>query len=1428
MLSKKRIFFALTSMLCLAVNAQETQKAQVCLSPDKAYVRSLAFEKKTTNKNKANALPPTNTRAYTQSIHNAIARWDTGSYYRFSIGTAAGLNDISRGNLLRNSDKHTRGHSYEELRKTALAQGNTFSIGDTFYFSLYETSSDTTPSWVSPALKFEVETLGAATNNLTVNIETNYGVNGLGGFTTAQRDKMKAFYDLVNPIVKEVYGPPARNHEVQILNDGNAVGTNTFYNGPNQISTTYKLNRDGDLDQPRLMIHELVHAYRDNVVLSSNEEWHYLPVLSGFEEGMAEAVALIVMNLFIDRYPNFFSGDEFKVYWGHSRGMPFDWDYDFQNHEQLTTTDFFSSDIGTGAHWERYGTSQAAMQKMYIEDKEVFKKFNAEYYRRLTTSPNLIPNRDFIISIFKKILPEVERTPVEKWINEQRILDCKVTPGNKVHMLTFHSVSPPRMHALDNRLHVIQTQNLPWGNEWSWDEDDPTNPDNSKRWYIQTNNLDGNLSIYNYDNTINQSVAIKNDKRSRSKGVAPYLGPYQGPNLLRYNGTFTGNDGKNDCTQPGCGKRPEAIENHNFVSASTDDRNHSDLPNNLPDPNSQIVSGLTDLGLYKYDISFEGGKYKGTYYRLHGQDLVQKEGIIGGIKSKNDSQLIKGKLIIEHENYGEEPEVAINNGAFISERSWTSILETSPTRQGGRSDRRYSTPGKVHAIYISEDCTEQKIDFRNITYGDGLTGSQLFLFTVENFEDIVFTPSDDVSICKDESFTLNVTNNFPDILDNDSRITYKWLDPDKNEIATTKQHEVTNAQKEQEGTYTLEIKFFGCTLTYEVKVLINAETFTVKTPENLSICESETIELEANEIEDATYTWIGPNGYTANTRQISIPNTTVTMSGDYIVTVSAKNCQGNNVTGTSTTKVTISPSSFIINQSPIAISICETETLTLDVDEVTNANYEWTGPNGYSAKTREISIPNTTTKMSGEYIVNVTATNCKGVEETKTKTATVTINPNSFSINETPLPITVCENQTIELEIDEVENAIYSWIGPNGFTANTRQISIPNATATMAGDYTVTVTAKNCQGTDESKTSTINVSINNDSFSINSSPTPISICENETLTLEINQVPNATYSWIGPNGFTANTRQISIPNTTVDMTGDYTVTVTAKNCQGTDESKSSTTQVTINANSFIINENPNPLNVCEKTLISLEIDEVTDAKYHWIGPNNFEADTRIVEIPNASLEMSGDYTVAVTAINCLGIEETKLSTVVVTVSLETFPVNQAPQPVNVCLDERIELEIDAIPNASYSWEGPNNFTATTREVAIPNASIDMTGNYIITTTITNCLNEEVSQTNRVLVTVTDCSGTPTTTIPSFFTPNQDGINDTWTVDNNLFSFTTINIYNRFGKLIKQLTPENNSWDGTYNGRNMPSNDYWYVINYVDKPQDKGHFSLLRK
>ena len=85
--------------------------------------------------------------------------------------------------------------------------------------------------------------------------------------------------------------------------------------------------------------------------------------------------------------------------------------------------------------------------------------------------------------------------------------------------------------------------------------------------------------------------------------------------------------------------------------------------------------------------------------------------------------------------------------------------------------------------------------------------------------------------------------------------------------------------------------------------------------------------------------------------------------------------------------------------------------------------------------------------------------------------------------------------------------------------------------------------------------------------------------------------------------------------------------------------------------------------------------------------------------------------------------------------------------------------------------------------------------------------------------------------PKYFTPNQDGYNDTWHIaglENQLQA--EIFIFDRQGKLIKQLAPSGEGWDGTYNGAQLPSTDYWFTVNYIENDaskQFKAHFSLVR-
>jgi gliding motility-associated-like protein len=82
--------------------------------------------------------------------------------------------------------------------------------------------------------------------------------------------------------------------------------------------------------------------------------------------------------------------------------------------------------------------------------------------------------------------------------------------------------------------------------------------------------------------------------------------------------------------------------------------------------------------------------------------------------------------------------------------------------------------------------------------------------------------------------------------------------------------------------------------------------------------------------------------------------------------------------------------------------------------------------------------------------------------------------------------------------------------------------------------------------------------------------------------------------------------------------------------------------------------------------------------------------------------------------------------------------------------------------------------------------------------------------------------------PKILTPNNDGYNDRWQISGvNNFPGSKILIYDRYGKLLKQLTSNSQGWDGSYNGKQMPADDYWFIVNLTDGRTFKGHFSLLR-
>jgi valyl-tRNA synthetase len=98
------------------------------------------------------------------------------------------------------------------------------------------------------------------------------------------------------------------------------------------------------------------------------------------------------------------------------------------------------------------------------------------------------------------------------------------------------------------------------------------------------------------------------------------------------------------------------------------------------------------------------------------------------------------------------------------------------------------------------------------------------------------------------------------------------------------------------------------------------------------------------------------------------------------------------------------------------------------------------------------------------------------------------------------------------------------------------------------------------------------------------------------------------------------------------------------------------------------------------------------------------------------------------------------------------------------------------------------------------------------------------------------SGVSVIDYPKYFTPNGDGINDYWNIVGMVnHPEARIYIFDRYGKLIKQLSPTSRTdrsegWDGTYNGNPLPSDDYWFTVEFTEGGNArtfKAHFAMKR-
>ncbi|PWB18998.1 T9SS type B sorting domain-containing protein, partial [Flavobacterium sp. HTF] len=198
---------------------------------------------------------------------------------------------------------------------------------------------------------------------------------------------------------------------------------------------------------------------------------------------------------------------------------------------------------------------------------------------------------------------------------------------------------------------------------------------------------------------------------------------------------------------------------------------------------------------------------------------------------------------------------------------------------------------------------------------------------------------------------------------------------------------------------------------------------------------------------------------------------------------------------------------------------------------------------------------------------------------------------------------------------------------------------------------------------------------------------------------------------------------------------------------------------------------------------------------------------------------SGTYYATQTLNNC---ESTRIP---VMIKIQDTPAPIADLNQSFCIQQNASISKINISGQNINW-----YDAITAGINLSESTPLENGiTYYASQTINDCESERTPITIQIVeATMGDCINyVEELPFPKFFTPNNDGHNDTWTIDfTYLAPNSSIRIFDRYGKFIKELLKDTD-WDGTYIGHDEPASDYWFVVTRLNGAQFRGHFSLKR-
>jgi gliding motility-associated-like protein len=563
-----------------------------------------------------------------------------------------------------------------------------------------------------------------------------------------------------------------------------------------------------------------------------------------------------------------------------------------------------------------------------------------------------------------------------------------------------------------------------------------------------------------------------------------------------------------------------------------------------------------------------------------------------------------------------------------------------------------------------------------------------------------------------------------------------------------------------------------------------------------------------------------PAGVTGNfVSGIFTINGTPTFSGTYNYSVTT--------TG-GCSPVIILGGTIIVNPLPVAdftglTAICSGETTAIVLlSTITGSIFSWnavqnnaTGAASGNGNTINQTLTTTGNNL-GQVVYNVTPVvgSCIGLP----KMITINVSPVPNVIENT-VKKTLCSGETTSIDLSSaIVGTTFSWtVNANGVTGATAgtgneitQLLSNSGFVPRTVDYTITPSINSCVGVPVVVTITVNPLPE-----ILGTP-PGTICSGDVTNITLSPtIAGTTFDWtvaeVGVTGATAGTGNTinQVLEATRNSQGKvtYTITPSLNGCVGTPLD-------------IIVNVNPSPKPALEEGVICVE--QATGVAYKTytldsglsMSNCNFQWYLNSLPISRAvssafEANQSGDYAVQATN-NITGCKATSETAKVIasfpglamtTTQTLAFSDNATVTVTVTGGNAVFEYQLDNGPFQSSNVfdelkPGPHTIT-----VGDENGCTSLTQNFFVIG------------------------------YPKFFSPNGDGHNDNWNVVGlEGQPASIIYIFDRYGKLLKQINPTTDGWDGFYIGEQMPATDYWFTIQFTEQSEIKlfkSHFSLIR-